>query len=186
MRDDDDFFDDDIGWDDEAETRSSESYPRGSQTEERRTLAGDIERLRRERPRWLAWAAGLSALIVVVVIVVVALGSGSPRKRAPTVESTAIATTPPPPATTAAPPPAPAIRVPTTIALKRGDSGTPVRTLQRALVRLGLLKATPNGVYGPQTQAAVTAFQTAHGLTADGVFGPKTAAAMNAALRAKG
>ena len=39
-------------------------------------------------------------------------------------------------------------------------------------------QAGVDGVRGPRTKAALTAFQTAHGLTADGIDGPKTWAAL--------
>ncbi len=50
--------------------------------------------------------------------------------------------------------------------------GRAVGDLQR---RLGL---TADGVFGPQTRAAVKRYQRAHGLTADGVVGPATWAAL--------
>lgn len=43
------------------------------------------------------------------------------------------------------------------------------------------LGITADGINGPQTKAAVQAFQTAHGLTPDGIVGPKTLAALNMA-----
>jgi len=43
--------------------------------------------------------------------------------------------------------------------------------------------ATPDGSYGPQTTAAVKAFQESKGLKADGIVGPQTAAAIAASLK---
>ena len=58
--------------------------------------------------------------------------------------------------------------------------------LQRSL---NLLGADPvlvaDGSYGPNTVAAVKAFQAAHGLADDGRFGPATQAAVEAALAAR-
>ena len=47
--------------------------------------------------------------------------------------------------------------------LRRGSTGSEVRTLQQ------LLGADVDGGFGPQTQTAVEAFQEAHGLTVDGI-----------------
>ena len=52
--------------------------------------------------------------------------------------------------------------------LRAGSTGEEVRILQRGL------KITADGSFGPQTQAAVRAFQTEHGLTVDGVVGPQS------------
>ena len=69
-----------------------------------------------------------------------------------------------------------------TTTLKPGDNGAQVEALQVALKGLGYTVGTPDGVYGPATQAAVAKFQTASHLTSDGVFGPATLAALASAL----
>lgn len=56
--------------------------------------------------------------------------------------------------------------------LKLGSKGPQVSELQK---KLGL---TPDGDFGPKTDAAVKAFQTKNGLTADGIVGPTTLAKM--------
>ena len=58
--------------------------------------------------------------------------------------------------------------------LQRGDSGPKVAALQRQLSELGLYSGTVTEFYGPQTQAAVSAYQQSLGLTADGIFGTQT------------
>jgi hypothetical protein len=52
--------------------------------------------------------------------------------------------------------------------LKRKDRGTDVAALQR---RLGV---TADGVFGPDTEAAVKRYQSRHGLEVDGIVGPVT------------
>jgi Putative peptidoglycan binding domain len=76
--------------------------------------------------------------------------------------------------------------VPTQEALAPGDSGRPVRLLQRALNTLGYDVGQPDGEYGAQTEQAVSQFQEATGLDVDGVAGPQTLEAINDALRERG
>ena len=59
------------------------------------------------------------------------------------------------------------------ILLLEGSEGRQVRLLQQAL---GAVKV--DGVFGPETEAAVEKFQEAKGLTVDGVVGPLTSAAL--------
>lgn len=61
--------------------------------------------------------------------------------------------------------------------LRSGDSGEAVKALQAALARAGY-GVTVDGAFGPKTERAVVAFQTAKGLFADGVVGTKTWAAL--------
>ncbi len=56
--------------------------------------------------------------------------------------------------------------------LKFGSRGADVKVVQRAL------GVTADGVFGPQTRAAVRSFQAKSGLLVDGVVGPKTRAAL--------
>jgi peptidoglycan hydrolase-like protein with peptidoglycan-binding domain len=60
------------------------------------------------------------------------------------------------------------------IALTSGDEGRQVRLLQEAL---GI---SADGVYGPETEAAVLRYQASRGLTADNVVGPQTTTALSA------
>ncbi|MBR2053728.1 MAG: peptidoglycan-binding protein, partial [Clostridia bacterium] len=57
--------------------------------------------------------------------------------------------------------------------LKKGDRGDAVRRLQQRLKDLGYLDSA-DGVYGPKTVSAVTAFQRRNSLSADGIAGSKT------------
>jgi peptidoglycan hydrolase-like protein with peptidoglycan-binding domain len=61
--------------------------------------------------------------------------------------------------------------------VKSGSNGHPIKTLQYLLQARGHSVAV-DGVFGPNTEAAVKAFQASHGLVADGVVGPITWAAV--------
>lgn len=60
--------------------------------------------------------------------------------------------------------------------LRRGSSGTYVKTLQR------ILGVDRDGTFGPATEAAVRRFQALNGLTADGIVGPDTWNALSATV----
>lgn len=64
-------------------------------------------------------------------------------------------------------------------ALKLGDSGDQVRTVQERLKKLGYLKANATGYFGSDTEAAVKAFQKRNKLAQDGKIGPATLAKLN-------
>src|SRR5215210_806661 len=57
--------------------------------------------------------------------------------------------------------------------VRRGDNIFPVRTLQQ-LLRARNRPVSVDGNFGPNTEAAVKAFQQSNGLTADGVVGAAT------------
>jgi hypothetical protein len=63
--------------------------------------------------------------------------------------------------------------------LSYGMNGADVLELQKALTAKGFMTVTPNGNFGPATQAAVIAFQKANGLEQVGMMGPKTRALLN-------
>jgi peptidoglycan hydrolase-like protein with peptidoglycan-binding domain len=60
-----------------------------------------------------------------------------------------------------------------TIVLSSGDEGRQVQLLQQALGGVAV-----DGVFGPETEAAVQRFQASKGLTVDGIVGPATSAAL--------
>jgi peptidoglycan hydrolase-like protein with peptidoglycan-binding domain len=58
--------------------------------------------------------------------------------------------------------------------LREGSKGVAVRGLQRRLIDAGLGVDEIDGHFGPQTEAAVRAFQERSGLEVDGIVGPQT------------
>ncbi|MCX7176352.1 MAG: peptidoglycan-binding domain-containing protein [Proteobacteria bacterium] len=73
------------------------------------------------------------------------------------------------------PPPAGMLRL--TDPMLRGEE---IGRLQDCLAALGFNPGTQDGVYGPQTEAAVAAFQAANGLVVDGEYGAGTRKALRA------
>ncbi len=70
--------------------------------------------------------------------------------------------------------PEPATTTEHIIVLSSGSEGRQVQLLQQAL---GSVKV--DGIFGPETEAAVSSFQASRGLTADGVVGAQTSAALH-------
>lgn len=65
--------------------------------------------------------------------------------------------------------------------IEDGTRGADVRRLQRVLTDLGFEPGPIDGISGPKTIGAVTAFQAAEGLKADGLAGRVTRAALKTA-----
>ncbi len=61
-------------------------------------------------------------------------------------------------------------------------SGPKVREIQLALEQNGFSPGEVDGIFGPHTAAAVSAYQLSKGLVADGEVGPKTAAELRITL----
>jgi peptidoglycan hydrolase-like protein with peptidoglycan-binding domain len=66
--------------------------------------------------------------------------------------------------------------------VRKGDRDHPVRTLQDLLRARGHGVAV-DGIFGPNTDAAVRAFQQQHGLAVDGIVGPNTWSALIVTVR---
>jgi peptidoglycan hydrolase-like protein with peptidoglycan-binding domain len=63
------------------------------------------------------------------------------------------------------------------VAVALGGCAADVRELQEALSKAGI-QVDPDGVFGPNTDEAVRAFQRAHDLTPDGIVGPASRSAL--------
>ena len=70
--------------------------------------------------------------------------------------------------------------------LRKGVTGTAVKTLQTNLKKLGLYAAAVDGSFGTTTENAVKAFQKQYGLTVDGVAGSATLKKIESAVAAIG
>ena len=109
--------------------------------------------------------------------------SAAPTETGATSPTTPSTTTTTSPSTTAPSTSASAFSLPEGTKLQRGE-GDPVlvEQLQRALLAAGYDPGAADGTFGRLTEAAVVAFQQAHGLSVDGRVGPETAAALSAAV----
>jgi peptidoglycan hydrolase-like protein with peptidoglycan-binding domain len=63
--------------------------------------------------------------------------------------------------------------------LKVGSKGSAVNQAQKILKQEGFYKGPINGIFSPQMEAAVKAFQKSEGIKVTGVIGPETQAAFN-------
>ncbi len=73
--------------------------------------------------------------------------------------------------------------MPFTRDLTVGSSGTDVMSLQQWLMARGFsIPAGPTTFFGPQTKAAVAAYQSSQGIAATGYFGPLTRASINSLI----
>jgi hypothetical protein len=186
---------------------AADDAARPDETPSRGRSGGGVDRHRAtiERRRY---TAGLVLLVLVGVAVAVPVlllrGGGNDATPAGATTGTTSATTPSAttPTTTAPTTTTPTTPTDTTATTPSGTSGSStftlpegtklrvgqdndpetVRRLQQALTTAGYDPGAADGTYGPQTKAAVVAFQEANGLSADGVVGPDTAAALNSAL----
>ena len=66
--------------------------------------------------------------------------------------------------------------------VRRGDKVFPVRPLQQ-LLRARNNPVAVDGIFGPNTETAVKAFQQSRGLAADGIVGPQTWASSSSRSR---
>ncbi len=119
--------------------------------------------------------------IVVIALALVATACGGDDSADTTTSSSsslAPVTTTSAPTTTAAP------VTTTTTSAPRPQATALVAAIQLELQILGYSEDPPDGIYGPATVDALTAFQTDAGITADGQYGTETYGALAAALEA--
>ena len=72
----------------------------------------------------------------------------------------------------------------TTTASPYGGATLLTQVIQQELTALGYFEGGADGILGPMTVEAITAFQTDAGITADGAYGPETYEALADALEA--
>ena len=153
----------------------------------------------RPRRRRVAGAVAIVGVAAAIAVSIAVLGEGTPSTAPVDAASLLLPDTErgetapaKPPASAAADEgggpvatPAPAITLPKSGKLWRGDRGPMVERLQRRLIALGLDPGPADARFGRLTQAAVVEFQQSQGLAPDGVVGARTLAALDRAIRAE-
>jgi putative peptidoglycan binding protein len=136
----------------------------------------------RVSPRALAVLVASAVVLILAVLAAAGVFSSSATTPTTAQTTTGSATTPTPTQRTpTTPTPAP-VTVPTVV-LKPGMTGADVKALQRALASAGHSPGSVDGVYGPKTEQAVSAFQQAQGITVDGVYGAETQKALDQQIK---
>jgi hypothetical protein len=170
-----------------------QSYESPSVTEEDVwTLPEDESRRSRRPPRRGGSGLGgltttqiaIIAIAGLVILIALIAAFGGFAGDTPGTSSLSVDTHTNPLTTTTTPVTTVTITVPTKTPLQEGDTGPQVVLLQKALMSLGYLPATPpaDGSFGPTTKSAVQSFQSNQGLTPDGVVGEQTLAALKQAV----
>jgi putative peptidoglycan binding protein len=196
---------DDIDWSEETRRPSPEPASVAHRAEEVRggppsdyepAPGAHVAQIRRRRIAALA-VLGVLFVVALVIPLVVFSGGGSsaeqttpPTTAAQTTTAAQQTTTSEQPAVTTTPSTAPEtaalqVTLPEGQTLSRGDRGSEVEDLQKALAELGFSPGQPDGIFGANTEAAVIDFQQSNGLTPDGVVGTDTVRLLNAALADK-
>ena len=121
-----------------------------------------------------------TAAVIVLAVVAAACGGGDDEASGDTT------TTSTPPAATTQPPPTTTLPTttvaPTTTTQPRPQATALVAAIQIELGVLGYFEGQVDGIYGPVTADALTAFQSDAGITADGEYGSETYGALAEAL----
>jgi peptidoglycan hydrolase-like protein with peptidoglycan-binding domain len=120
----------------------------------------------------------VSIVVIALALVATACGGDDSADTTTTSSSLAPVTTTTTPTTTAAP------VTTTTTSAPRPQATALVAAIQLELTILGYYEDLVDGIYGPATVDALTAFQTDAGITADGQYGTETYGALAAALEA--
>ncbi|MDL2225463.1 spore cortex-lytic enzyme [Eubacteriales bacterium OttesenSCG-928-M02] len=71
-------------------------------------------------------------------------------------------------------------------AIRRGDRGNTVKTLQQRLSAWGYYSGSVDGIFGASTEEAVKKYQKRYGMKVDGIVGKETAAHMGIQLTGSG
>ena len=145
------------------------------------TLGGDRSGIG-ERGNPMSDRRGL-AIVVVLAFVLAACGSSSDETT--TTTSTTFPTDTAATAATTAPAVTSTTTSSTTTTTSPYGGATLLTTvIQQELTALGYFEGAPDGILGPMTVEAITAFQTDAGITADGSYGPETYEALADAMEA--